>query len=246
MSQSPILSIVTISKEDNEELRLTLETVKDILSIYDLELIVVVSKGNKSLLKSRINSYTPNNKLIVNRDSGIFNAMNLGMSECRGNYIWFLNAGDRFNYLFNFSNLNDILNLKKYDILFCSVINVYQDLKYLRTVKTDSFPHQGFIAKRDLLLENRFDEQRMTADHLQMKTLVSSTKDLRVIQEPLVIFEMTGISSLPSLSKLTYFQNEDIYFKFKYLFKILLIKILGKRLYLKVLNRMNSFNRYAQ
>jgi glycosyltransferase involved in cell wall biosynthesis len=87
------LSIVTVTKDDPDGLRRTIDSV-DRQSYNDFEHIVI--NGTKDLdCALQISLFSRDvRKFIFQRDSGIYDAMNIGLSCATGEYILFLNGGD--------------------------------------------------------------------------------------------------------------------------------------------------------
>lgn len=88
----PMFSVVTVCLNAGSKLA---ETVRSILgqSFEDYEIIV---KDGGSYDGSLVGlPQATKIKLIVSDDTGIYDAMNQGLSHCTGQYVLFLNAGDR-------------------------------------------------------------------------------------------------------------------------------------------------------
>ena len=91
-SKTPLLSIITISKDDPVGLLSTVESVKE-QSHGDYELIVVRSGSSQSLDLCAIDSRTV---VIDEPPRGISRAFNSAIARARGDWIQFLNGGDTF------------------------------------------------------------------------------------------------------------------------------------------------------
>ena len=93
----PKLSVITIVKDDPDGLAKTLES---IISQTDLlwEAVIVLSGKDDSsaLIASKYGDRFEQIKTVVQSDTGIYQAMNLGWESAKGEFIWFMNAGDRF------------------------------------------------------------------------------------------------------------------------------------------------------
>ena len=90
------LSIITINRDNLVGLRKTMESVFNQTSM-DFEYIVVdgnSTDGSVELIKQYENSSLEHFSWISEPDSGIYNAMNKGISMAKGEYIQFLNSGD--------------------------------------------------------------------------------------------------------------------------------------------------------
>lgn len=94
--KKPLITIVTIAFNDKANLRKTIESVIAQRPRECFEFIVVdggSTDGSYELLKSYGNGI---DVVISEKDNGISDAFNKGISLARGKYIQFLNAGDIF------------------------------------------------------------------------------------------------------------------------------------------------------
>lgn len=121
-------------------------------------------------------------RLIVQKDEGIFDAMNRALDYVRGDsYVIFLNAGDR---LFNSSVLQTIAETmrrveRKYDVIYgdvCAVGDNSSDIVparvYTSLPEKMAFSHQSVFARSDLLKKQRFSMKYKTcADYDQFLKL---------------------------------------------------------------------------
>lgn len=94
MINSPILSIITICKDDLDGFCLTLNALRPLAS--SIELIIVVSCHCDLLYKYKHEaSFFDHVKLIANQDRGLYNAMNIGLQHKQyDNPFIFMNGGD--------------------------------------------------------------------------------------------------------------------------------------------------------
>lgn len=110
-----LLTIITVIKEENERLKLTLNSLEDLYRNCNFEYLVI-EKITKNV-NLDISYLLKTNKYIkyFNDDeshNGVYNAMNMGIDKAKGEYILFLNAGDKL--LFTVEELTKIIvNIKK-------------------------------------------------------------------------------------------------------------------------------------
>ncbi len=90
------ISIITISLNDVENLKRTLESVRA-QSFTSFEHIVMDGFSNDGTQEFLKQLNYPQLKFTSEKDSGLYNAMNKGILKCSGDYIVFLNAGDTFH-----------------------------------------------------------------------------------------------------------------------------------------------------
>lgn len=92
----PLFAIITVTYNAASTIERTLESV-DMQTCHDYEHYIIdgASKDNTvDIVKRHIN---PLRKIISERDRGLYDAMNKGISLSKGKYLIFLNAGDKFH-----------------------------------------------------------------------------------------------------------------------------------------------------
>jgi len=149
------ISVITVSMNRGPELRKTIESV--IEQCYnDYEYILI--DGNSTDETSKIiNHYKDNiNKLIIEPDNGIYDAMNKGIINSSGEYIVFLNAGDHFSTSYSLTSINKMIDLTPVDIYFAKILWVdtlnkhvitsnHEHIKYKSQLYHENFPHAATI-----------------------------------------------------------------------------------------------------
>ncbi|MDO8733440.1 MAG: glycosyltransferase [Actinomycetota bacterium] len=93
MSDQPWLSIVTVVKDAPEDFARSLAS----LSTQDLsgvEYRVIDSSADTELVPAMLEAASLEPEYTWTSPAGIYAAMNLGLAQARGRYIYFLNAGD--------------------------------------------------------------------------------------------------------------------------------------------------------
>lgn len=94
-TSSPAISIITICRNEINNISRTVESVIA-QKFLNFEYIVIdgnSTDGTAEYLKDKSASI---DSLIVEKDNGIYDAMNKGIKIARGEYIYFLNGGDYF------------------------------------------------------------------------------------------------------------------------------------------------------
>lgn len=149
------ISVITINFNNRDGL---LQTIESVLAqtYHDFEYIIVdgnSSDGSVEVIKERQSKFTS----IIEPDSGIYNAMNKGIRNSKGEYLLFLNSGDYFigsnslEILANYIGKADII----YGDLVVDEIDKKREKKYpsvlsFRSFINDSLPHPSTLIKRDL------------------------------------------------------------------------------------------------
>jgi len=97
-SASPLISIVTIAKNNEAGLQKTLNSLlEQNCSFWELILVVGKSDDETEAIAKDFKSTTQRIVFLDQKDSGIYQAMNLGVMAAQAEYIWFMNAGDTFH-----------------------------------------------------------------------------------------------------------------------------------------------------
>ena len=186
---APLLSIVTVVKDDPEGLRLTLNSVLPYLD--DRTRVTVIDGSRDAEEATRIVSDFGSNAVDLHwsAPAGVYPAMNEGLNYAVGHYVLFLNAGDE---LHDPAALNTVLAILEREAPRWLVARVAFANGSGRVVAPPQFdylveqrhhfargvfpPHQGTVVRtQDLLALGGFDESyRITADYkaaLQLSTI---------------------------------------------------------------------------
>ena len=91
----PLFSIITICYNAAETIERTLESV-DCQTFGDYEHLIVDGASTDKTVDMVIARANPRRRLISERDNGLYDAMNKGIVAATGDYINFMNAGDRY------------------------------------------------------------------------------------------------------------------------------------------------------
>ena len=156
---------------------------------------------------------------VSEKDNGISEAFNKGLSKCTGDFILLLNSDDWF---FDCSMKSVLGELKKNDDVVCtlltSVINekengVFRSNPYL-IPKYNSMLHPGAIVNRKLYSElGGYDQGlRVAMDYDFFCRCYNKNKNFRLIDKKLVLFSEGGVSR-----QLKYYVfRESFYIRRKY------------------------------
>jgi glycosyltransferase involved in cell wall biosynthesis len=95
MTEIPWLTVVTVVKDDLFGLEKTIRSLVEQVDFSGVEYLVVDSSANHIAVETIIsNSLISESRLIWCEPQGIYAAMNVSLNHARGQYIYFLNAGD--------------------------------------------------------------------------------------------------------------------------------------------------------
>ena len=95
-TKAPLISIITVTYNAAETIPTTIASV-DSQTFSDYEHLIIDGKSSDSTLDVISNCPSDKRKVLSERDNGIYDAMNKGISIAKGKYLLFLNSGDRFH-----------------------------------------------------------------------------------------------------------------------------------------------------
>jgi glycosyltransferase involved in cell wall biosynthesis len=97
MGTKPIVSVITVVKDHEQGLLDTYQSLHSQLCIDWQNVIVVGKSQDETLRNARALAAKDIRVLIIEEEArGIYPAMNLGIEHSVGEYLWFMNAGDKF------------------------------------------------------------------------------------------------------------------------------------------------------
>lgn len=204
------LSVISITYNNYRGLRKTLEVFNENNWGERVE-IVIVDGGSKDETPDFLKTQTLTANWVSEKDKGIYDAMNKGLSMATGDYVWFLNSGD---YAPNASVIHLILNNieKKPDALYGETLLVNENGELIgsrseQTTRTmppllnwRSFSrgmtvgHQAFIIRRSLALPYDLQYKHVADIDWMIRCLKQCDTVVNLIQ-PIVCFTLDGHST---------------------------------------------------
>ncbi|MDA3778901.1 MAG: glycosyltransferase family 2 protein, partial [Bacteroidales bacterium] len=211
----PIISVITVVRNAEDCIEATIKSV--VGQTYDRIQFIVIDGRSSDETLNIIHKYEGKiDKLVSEKDSGIYDAMNKGISLVSGDWVNFMNAGDEFFSSNTCELVAEQLNIQKYDVLYGDLLatNNAQDMhKKFKAQKLDNikkgmiFSHQSVFVKKNLLLKYPFDlDYKICADYLQFLTLYSNNYSF---------FYLPIIISRTSIEGISYSNIETIIEKLK-------------------------------
>lgn len=125
------LTVITVVKNDQNNIE---KTIKSVIFNKDkkVEYIIIDGKSTDKTL-SVIRKYKKNiNKIISEKDKGIYDAMNKGIKNSKNDIIVFCNSGDFF-YRNSLKKILKIFNKENVDYVFGTVLRNYTKNKILKS-----------------------------------------------------------------------------------------------------------------
>jgi glycosyltransferase involved in cell wall biosynthesis len=202
----PLLTIITVVYNSKDLIEATLRSVS-VVKDDTIEYIIIDGESTDGTVEI-ISNYLSNIDLFLSeKDNGIYDAMNKGITLAKGKYVAFLNAGDK--YVTNFSSLiRENLNYK-YEVLSFGINFIYPNGKLIEVLPVpytlNTFdpqfmylPHPGLFVKKDLFVKyGLFDDNFKSSSDLEWINRIITSKDLNllIIKKPITNFLAGGMSS---------------------------------------------------
>lgn len=225
----PLLSIITINRNNAPGLKKTIESVvtQTETDFNDIEYIIIdgnSTDGSKEIIKDFAGNPEYKDKItywVSEPDTGIYNAMNKGIKKATGDYLHILNSGDYYNGNVLKKIIKE-LSIKTLDYYLLGVIlrKTNEEIEKIETrfnneLKNGSMSHQGIIYKRNLHdLHGLYDEKyTFAADYDFSIKAFYKNNNFKYNTQPLVNFIIGGVGSSEKSIK----EIESIKIKFKFL-----------------------------
>ncbi|MCK4650244.1 glycosyltransferase [Candidatus Pacearchaeota archaeon] len=220
----PFFSIVTVCYNEEKNIKKTCESI--IKQGYkNFEWIIIDGKSTDKTLEiiKKYGKKIP--KVISEKDSGVYNAMNKGIVKTKGEYILFLNGGD---YLKDKDVLQEIANFIQKDKKQGEIY--YGDLLYdngeivtfkkskldKKFFKTKTISHQATFIKRQLFEKyGYYDEQyKIVADFdFWIRAIIKGGAKVKYLPIIVSVFDQTGISADYKLAKKQIKERSEVLIK---------------------------------
>lgn len=199
MSNKWRISIITVVFNGIESLETTILSV--INQMYDNIEYIIIDGGSIDGTQDVIKKYEKKISYWVSeRDKGIYDAMNKGIAVATGDYIIFMNAGDRF-HSFNIIKNIFIENIND-DIIYgntlldtdgeirLSIAKGFEKIKYGMP-----FCHQSVFVKLSLMKKHNFSlEYKLASDYNFFMSLYKNKVSFKKIDEIISIYDNCGAS----------------------------------------------------
>jgi len=200
-------SIITVCKNCEKDIE---DTILSIIKqdTYDIQYIIkdCNSSDNTLNIVRKYKKYFSEIKIISNNDNGIYDAMNVALAHANGEWIAFLNAGDKYTD----NALRDIRRITekkdRYSVIIGANILISKDNKiiHIHKPKRGSFiAHPSCFVRRDIYKKygNYNIKYPIFADQLYFHNLWKKEKIL-LIETPLSFMKDGGFSTIDSNNKI--------------------------------------------
>ena len=244
------VSIIVVSLNTKKKFIKTINSIKN--QIYkNYEIIVVDGKSNDGTVRIIKKNEFKINKFLIERDEGIYDAMNKGIKIASGEWIIFLNSGDIFFDNFVLKKVNKLL-MSNVDLLFGDTL-INNEFLYLakaqkvsKNISNMPFCHQSVLCKSSLLKKKLFNlEYHICSDFDFILNCVLSNKRFKYYPNLISTVEAGGLSDTRRFkAHFEYFKilTRNSNFKKSYLpflisFSLLCLKTIIKKILPNYLNK---------
>lgn len=203
------VSIITVCFNAEETIE---ETIKNVLdqTYEDIEYIVIDGQSTDCTI-SIVKRYEDNISVFVSeRDNGVYDAMNKGVSLATGDIIFFLNSGDLFYDNHVVRNIVDCFRQNEVDMVYGDVIMIDPDKTAARIQSYEpadkifffesTICHQAVFVKRALFKEHGLFDTSYTicADYEWLLRVMFCHRAKRMRCNLIIsVYQLGGISSNP-------------------------------------------------
>jgi glycosyltransferase involved in cell wall biosynthesis len=197
------LSIITVNLNNREGLQKTIDSVVS-QTFTDYEYIIIdggSTDGSVDIIKQYEDRIT---YWISEPDNGVYNAMNKGIIQAKGEYCNFLNSGDYYaenilNKVFCDNSNDDII----YGNCVHIINNLRKEIKFPATLTMLNFFHTSinhqstFIKKKLFDVYGYYDEtlENVSDWKFFLQTIILNNCSTKYLDSVIVYFDGTGISS---------------------------------------------------
>lgn len=195
-----LFSIITVSKNNARGLKSTARSLRIQRDAPAFEWIVIDGASTDGTMETLQQFESLNPQIVSEPDSGLYNAMNKGLARARGEYVWFLNAGDCLSDLDVLHDVQKILVNASLPDFFYGVAR--EDGRILTPRAFHAFrhgmitSHQAMLYRRNLVNDRRFDTHyKIAADYAFTLQFLDKAKKIDSTDRILVDTEARGLSN---------------------------------------------------
>jgi glycosyltransferase involved in cell wall biosynthesis len=214
MDQFPRISVITVIFNGEKYLEKTIQSVVN-QTYPNIEYIIVdggSTDGTVDIVKKYSSQIT---RWVSEKDNGIYDAMNKGLSMASGIWVNFLNGGDQYHDSEVLMNLFGSGDTQAMNFIYGDSINVHRDYhKYIRAQKLSrnslrrslGVCHQAVFVRKSIspMYNTSF---RYKAEYNWVIDIVYSIpiSSIRYLPVPVVYYSLGGFSEKGMLANLTEF-----------------------------------------
>ncbi len=208
-----LISIITINLNNAIGLENTLASIEK-QTYKNIELIVIDGGSTDNSLKIIENYNSTITKAVIERDEGLYDAMNKGKDYASGDFALFLNSGDVLSNSDSLKTLTSKIDSKN-KLYFGRAENIFENktIYYMPSLKITENnysewlskitpSHQTILFPKSFYKVNTYDLKYKIASDVDYKLRAINEFETIFIDAIVVNFELGGISTIPSSMKL--------------------------------------------
>ena len=202
-----ICSIIVVCKDNLSEVKATLLSLLIEENIPNGCEIIIVDDSHDAEIKRYVETFQVENISYLRGDGiSLYSAMNIGIKNSKGKYLWFLNSGDRKSNEFSI----DLLSSENADIIYGNTDYYMNDrivrkqdrpgFKFIQTDQLNNFLpcHQSILFNREFIIKNKveYDTQlKISGDYKFLETLIQHKASILYLPITVSEFMLGGISN---------------------------------------------------
>lgn len=197
------LNIVTIVKDDIVAISKTIQSVKTARIPKDITIrhLICTGYGDEFFIEQILGISSDYVKIVSTKDSGIYNAMNIGLSQVRNGWVMFLNGGD---VLFSKESVVDILEaIETSNSSYIQLQTLIGDKvspgkkfsRFQHYLGRKMHAHPSFLFKYDPKFLKWFDESYKIAGDFKFILELTRNSKIDFKEKIVAMFEGGGVSS---------------------------------------------------
>lgn len=203
VTSRPKITVITVCYNASADIEETLNSILGQTAIDDMEVIVIDGASTDGTVE-KIKPYASRLAHFISEpDKGIYNAMNKGIALSTGEFVNFMNVGDRF---FNKDVIADVIaGIKamknRPDVVYGATVFRYPDGYTGHLPSLALMPgamgacHQSIFVDGDKLRNERFDESfRISADYELMHRLYTGGARFAELKKYVAVYNFDGVS----------------------------------------------------
>jgi glycosyltransferase involved in cell wall biosynthesis len=210
-----LISVVTVVFNGERDIEATIQSVLN-QDDQSIEYIVIdggSTDGTLDIIRKYEHMLT---FWISEKDEGVYDAMNKGLTFAKGDLIHFLNAGDVYfpnSLSIIFNSFNNKFKVAKYKVIVENglVRNEFATSLYFGRRMLN---HQGLVYKKSVFDNNKFDKKLKIIGDLKHLLEFDLWKDIYYIDETIVTYKGDGLATQRDSIFLNYFERIKV-FKWK-------------------------------
>lgn len=215
----PKVDIVTVNLNNAFGLKRTMESVFS-QTFTDYNYIIIDGGSTDGSIEIIQKNFGKLHYSVSEKDNGIYNAMNKGIDLATGQYLFFLNSGDRF---YQADTLEKVVpHLQNNELVYGNIqinetgkkwIKFYNEKLDFEYFTKDTLPHQGTFIKSSLFRQiGLYDEGlKITADwKFFLQAICIYKVSALYIDQVISNYDYSGISSRPEYYSLQKHEKDKV------------------------------------